>query len=103
MIKNKDFSGGWIIYWDTINSNGCKELVEVSQWLTADWYLRNILVISYAGFLGFKIFVLTHANARGHTAYIIQQYFGEVNIWKMIWHTRNRDLTPIEHVWDMLK
>ena len=46
--------------------------------------------------------VLQNDNARPHRARIVQQFLQQNNVDHLDWPARSSDLSPVEHVWDIL-
>jgi transposase len=81
------------------------ELVIVDRGtLNADRYITIILqdhVVPFAPHIGDN-FILMQDNARPHIARCVTNFLTETEITKMNWPARSPDMSPIEHVWDML-
>src|SRR5678815_4481071 len=73
--------------------------------LTAKKYAEDILqeyIVLFASFIGVH-FLLLHDNATQHTAQVVQQrYLQQVGIRLLAISARSPDMSPIEHVWDLL-
>ncbi|KAI4880234.1 hypothetical protein NFI96_010275 [Prochilodus magdalenae] len=72
--------------------------------LTAIRYRDEILrplVRPYAGAVG-PGFLLMQDNAGPHVAGVCQQFLQDEGIEAMDWLARSPDLTPIEHIWDIM-
>ncbi|KAK9679392.1 hypothetical protein QE152_g40068 [Popillia japonica] len=44
--------------------------------------------------------IFMQENARLHTARMVTEYLGEVQITQFAWAARSRDINPTEDVWD---
>ncbi|GFS88151.1 transposable element Tcb2 transposase [Trichonephila clavipes] len=95
---------GWMV-WGGISIGGQTDLHIIRNGtLTGRRYADEILrphVIPYAGAIG-DFFVFQDDNARPHRICLVENMIEAETKQRMEWPACSHDLSPIEHVWDML-
>ena len=84
------FGGGSVIVWGGISMS--------------DRTTFHVVQTKFICLLGVWVNVLVFQddNARAHRARIVNAHLQQHNIYRMPWPAVNPDLSPTEHVWDMI-
>lgn len=104
VIRHDQFGGGSVMVWGGITAAGRTDLHVVAGRVTGQYYRDNILaahVVPFARRHG-RRFIFQDDNARCHRARIVTDYLQQQHITTLPWPALSPDLSPIEHVWDML-
>ena len=89
--------------WGAISYGSRSLLVFIAGNLNAAGYIANVLESVAAPYLrGLINPILQQDNARLHTTRVTAQYLDEANVVVLSLPTRSPDLSPIEHIRDML-
>ena len=98
------FGGGSVMVWGGITMTDRTPLHVVQGRVTGQYYRDNILtpfVVPFARRVG-RRFIFQDDNARAHHARIVNNHLQQHNIYRLPWPAMSPDLSPIEHVWDMI-
>ena len=102
VVQRDRFGGGSIMVWGGISKNAQTDLVTVAGTLTAVRYCQQIVTPHILPFIRRHNATLQQDNARCHTARFTRDLLQRNNVNVLDWPARSPDLSPIEHMWDML-
>jgi len=107
VLETDAFGLGGVMVWGGIWQGGRTPLVIIRGGrLNARRYIDEILepVAIPAGnrAIGERRFRLQQDGATAHTAIIVRDFLQERNVQLLDWSAKMPDMSPIEHVWDML-
>lgn len=92
-----------VMIWGAICYGSRSPLVFINGNLNAAGYIANVLLPVCLPYLqGLQNPIFQQDNARPHTARATTRFLEESNIAVLPWPARSPDLSPIEHVWDMI-
>ena len=81
---------------------GSVHLVVINGNLTGQRYIDEVLRPVVVPFLRQHQCQFQDDNARPHRARIVQEFLRQNNVVRIEWPARSPDMSPIEHVWDIL-
>ena len=102
-VERRDaFGGGSVMIWAGINSRHKTDLVFINGRLTGVRYRDEILNRHVVPFIRRHGGVFQQDNARPHVARVCIDFLQRQNIDVLPWPALSADMSPIEHLWDML-
>ena len=96
------YGGGSVMVWGAVSWNHKSDLVVIDGNLKAQRYVNEILRPNVLPLVRRYNLIFQQDNARPHTARISTDFINNQNIWNLPWPARSPDLSPIEHVCDIL-
>ena len=102
-VERRDaFGGGSVMIWAGITATHKTDLVVVDGRFTGARYRDEILNCHVVPFIQRHGGILQHDKARPHVARVCTDFLQTQNINVLPWPAVSADMSPIEHLWDML-
>ena len=102
VVQHDRYKGGSVMVWGGISVRSRTDLVVIDGNLTGQRYINEVLQPVVLPFLHQHQCQYQDHNARPHRARIVQDFFRQNNVVRIDWAARSPDMSPIEHVWDIL-
>ncbi len=107
VIERNPWGGGSIHVWGGITLTHKTPLVIFDRNVTANVYINNVLQPVVVPFMAQHFpnghGILQQDNAPPHTAGVTRRFLNQQNVNVLAWPALSPDMSPIEHVWDVLK
>ena len=92
-----------VMVWGAIRFNMGSRLLRIEGNLNSNRYIREVLQPEVLPLLqATRHAIFQQDNARPHMASIVQALFQRRRVSLLPWPARSPDMSPIEHVWDMV-
>lgn len=102
ILEHDRYGGGSVMVWGAVSWNRKSDLVVIDGNLNAQRYVNEILRPNVLPLVRRYNMIFQQDNARPHTARVSRDFLNNHNIRNLPWPARSPDLSPIEHVWDLL-
>ena len=103
IAEHDRYGSGSIMIWGGITFDGRTEAVQIVGNLTGQRYVDEIITPVIIPFVQENGLVLQQDNARPHTSSVAKNALADNNVEFLQWPARSPDLSPIEHIWDVIQ
>ena len=103
IAEHDRYGGGSVMVWGGCWNEGKTGAVVVQGNLNGQRYVDDIVIPVIAPAIAERNLTLQQDNAKPHTCRVTMNAFAANNIPRLHWPARSPDLSPIEHVWDIMQ
>ena len=102
VVQQDRWGGGSLMVWGGIHQRGRTGLIVLNGNLNAQWYVDEVLRPEVVPYVRHHNLTLQQDNARPHSARLTTTFLQQQNIDTLPWPPYSPDLSPIEHLWDLI-